>query len=91
MFKVGSKKKYKTSVAELAELNHFKLQRVFNALYYGGTGILAIGLLPFPLPSPISRQQVVSLSQARPSSLLTGDEGWGKEPNHMMARKPGPL
>ncbi len=40
VFKVCSrKKKYKTSVAEI---KHCKLQRVFNALYYGGTGILTV-------------------------------------------------
>jgi hypothetical protein len=49
-----------------------------------------------PTPSPLSRQQVVSLSQSScvsPVELTDGRvwEGAGEEPNHTRTRKPGPL
>ncbi len=52
---------------------------------------------PRPPPSPLSRQQVVSLSQSlcvSPIELTdwrSGDGGRGKKPNRTAARKPGPL
>jgi hypothetical protein len=53
-----------------------------------------IRLLPIPPPPPLSRQQVVSLSQSSrelPVELTDGKEGEervGEEPNHTTARKP---
>ncbi len=47
--------------------------------------------LVWPLPAHLAREQVslfISLPVCRRSSLLTGE---GEEPNHMTARKPGPL
>ncbi len=50
---------------------------------------------PRPLPSPLSRQQVDSLSQfscVSPVELTDGGvgEGVGEEPNHTTAKKLGP-
>ncbi len=46
-------------------------------------------------PTPLSRQQVVSLPQSScvsPVEQPDGKkEGMGEEPNHTTARKPGPL
>jgi hypothetical protein len=54
-------------------------------MIYRGPGFLAVALFGSspPLPSPLSRQQVVSLSQStcvvcRRSSLLTGEVGGGE-------------
>jgi hypothetical protein len=48
-----------------------------------------IWLLP---PSPVSTLSLfLSLPVCRRSSLLTGREGVGEEPNHKTARKSGPL
>jgi hypothetical protein len=65
---------------------------------YGGPGFLAVvGVGSFPLLSPHPPQQVVYLylsSFVSPVELTDGifeREGRGKEPNHTMARKPGPL
>jgi hypothetical protein len=54
-----------------------------------------IWLLAHPL-TPVTRQQVVSLSQSSCVSLveLTDGKGGGRvgeEPNHRIARMPGPL
>ncbi len=49
---------------------------------------------PPPPPSPVKKLPLfLSLPLCRRSSLLMGEggKGMGKEPNHMTARKAGPL
>jgi hypothetical protein len=71
-------------------------------MIYRGPGFLTVVLVDYllrhPLSSPLSRHQVVSLSQPFCVSLVEliivgsgGEEGFEEEPNQTIARKPGPL
>ncbi len=56
--------------------------------------LLSYDSAPRPPLYPLSRQQVVSLSQpscVSPVEFTGGGDGVGEEPNHTTARKPGPL
>ncbi len=64
-------------------------------MVYRGPGFLAVAWFgSSPAPSPLFRQQVVSLSHSScvsPVDITYGGDGVGEEPNHTIARKPGPL
>jgi hypothetical protein len=89
IFIITEKVKYIVQCTQVPEsIERFIEDRAFLRSY---------DLLPTPPslhPFPLSRLSLfLSLPVCRRSKLLTGErgEGMGEEPNHMTARKPGPL